>query len=243
MLQTLTGFSSQLSLSGVSWYWFATISCKVGHERVAGILSVMVRGSNSDGSEIFHTRPDQPGSPHSLLYNGYRISLPGGINHPPPSSAEVKERIEPYLCSPYGPLWLVGQTLPLPFSCKKLNMDYVQISKRDTSWNAQQIPWSRDFPEKLTRLQLVKKFSKFDVTRRFITAFTTVSPEPIPRLLWPVCKPPKLNNHPMSAVSDCLLNIFAATLHIWRSFLHPQPENAPSRCDRDPLITARNTQK
>jgi hypothetical protein len=27
---------------------------------------------------------------------------------------------------------------------------------------------------------------------------------------------PKLKNHPLSAVSDCLFNIFAATLHIWR---------------------------
>ena len=29
-----------------------------------------------------------------------------GFDHPPPSSAEVKERIELYLCSPYGPSWL-----------------------------------------------------------------------------------------------------------------------------------------
>jgi hypothetical protein len=29
---------------------------------------------------------------------------------------------------------------------------------------------------------------------------------------------PKLEDHPLSAVRDCLLNIFAATLHIWRPF-------------------------
>jgi hypothetical protein len=29
---------------------------------------------------------------------------------------------------------------------------------------------------------------------------------------------PKLEDHPLSAVSDCLFNIFAATLHIWRPF-------------------------
>ena len=40
--------------------------------------------------------------PPSLLSNGYRVSFPGvkrpgrGINHPPLSSAEVKERIELY---------------------------------------------------------------------------------------------------------------------------------------------------
>jgi hypothetical protein len=44
---------------------------------------------------------------------------------------------------------------------------------------------------------------------------------------------PKLEDHPLSAVRDC---IFAATLHIRRPFLHPQPEDEPCRGDRDPLI-------
>jgi hypothetical protein len=44
---------------------------------------------------------------------------------------------------------------------------------------------------------------------------------------------PKLEDHPLSAVRDC---IFAATLHIWKLFLRPQPEDAPCRGDRDPLI-------
>jgi hypothetical protein len=44
---------------------------------------------------------------------------------------------------------------------------------------------------------------------------------------------PKLEDHPLSAVRDC---IFAATLHIRRPFLHPLPENAPCRGDRDPRI-------
>jgi len=30
-----------------------------------------------------------------------------GIDHPPPSSAEVKERVELYFYSPSGPLWPV----------------------------------------------------------------------------------------------------------------------------------------
>ena len=40
-------------------------------------------------------------------------SLPGvkgqgrGVDHPPPSSTEVKERVEPYLYSPSGASWLV----------------------------------------------------------------------------------------------------------------------------------------
>jgi hypothetical protein len=49
---------------------------------------------------------------------------------------------------------------------------------------------------------------------------------------------PKLEDHPLSAVRDCLFNVFAATIHIRRPFLHPQPEDAPCRGDRDPLIMA-----
>jgi hypothetical protein len=60
------------------------------------------------GSEISRTRPDLPWGPPSLLYNGYRVSFPGvkrpgpGVDHPPPSSAEVEERVELYLYSPLG---------------------------------------------------------------------------------------------------------------------------------------------
>ena len=73
-----------------------------------------VRGSNAGGGETFCTRPDRPWCPSSLLQNRYRVSLPGvkrpgrGVNHPPPSNAEVKERVELYLYSPSGPSW------PLP---------------------------------------------------------------------------------------------------------------------------------
>jgi hypothetical protein len=47
---------------------------------------------------------------------------------------------------------------------------------------------------------------------------------------------PKLEDHHLSAVHVCLFNVFAATLHIRRPFLQPQPEDAPCRGDRDPLI-------
>jgi hypothetical protein len=37
-----------------------------------------------------------------------------GVDHPPPSSAEVKERVELYLYSPSGPSWpVLGRTLPV----------------------------------------------------------------------------------------------------------------------------------
>jgi hypothetical protein len=43
------------------------------------------------------------------------VKRPGrGIDHPPSSSAEVKERVELYLYSPSGPSWLfIGWTSPL----------------------------------------------------------------------------------------------------------------------------------
>jgi hypothetical protein len=38
-----------------------------------------------------------------------------GVDHPPPSSAEVNERVQLYLYSPYGPSRSVlGRILPLP---------------------------------------------------------------------------------------------------------------------------------
>jgi hypothetical protein len=48
---------------------------------------------------------------------------------------------------------------------------------------------------------------------------------------------PKLEYHPLPAVRECVFNIFAAAIHIGAPFLHPQPEDAPCRGDRDPLIT------
>jgi hypothetical protein len=131
-------------------------------------------------------------------------------------------------------------------------------------------PWCRVLLEKLTGLQLVKKFSAFHETRRFIPALTSVRhlsllwaspiqsiyPHPtswrsililathlrlgLPSGLQskhPACEcfltglfyregllaprpAPKLEDHPSSAVRDCLFNLFAATLLIGgRSFI------------------------
>ena len=63
-------------------------------------------GIESRWGEIFRTSPDRPWGPPSLLYNGYRVFpvgklLPGRDADPsPPSSAEVKNRVELYLYSP-----------------------------------------------------------------------------------------------------------------------------------------------
>jgi len=53
-----------------------------------------------------------PGA-HSASYTMGTASFPGlkqpgrGINHPPPSRAEVKERVDLYLYSAFGPSWPV----------------------------------------------------------------------------------------------------------------------------------------
>jgi hypothetical protein len=80
------------------------------------------------GGEIFRTCPDRPLGPPSLLHNGYRVfpTVKGsgcGVDHSPPSSAKVKERVGLYLFSPSGFSWSVqGWTLPLHllfYICRK----------------------------------------------------------------------------------------------------------------------------
>ena len=81
-----------------------------------------VRNSNPAGGEVFRTCAERLWGPPSLLYNGYGV-FPGvnrprrGVDHPPPSSAEVKERVDLYIYSLSGPSWpVVGWTLPFTFT-------------------------------------------------------------------------------------------------------------------------------
>ena len=74
------------------------------------------------GGETFRVLPYRPWSLPSLVYNGYRV-FPRGKSAeawrwpPTPSSAEVKEKVELYIYSPYGPSWpVLGRNLPL--NCK-----------------------------------------------------------------------------------------------------------------------------
>ena len=80
-------------------------------------------------------RPDRPWGPPNSLYDGYRVSFqvtkrPGrGVNHPTPSSAEVKERVELYNYSPSGPSWpVLGRTLPLPLRFKEFTDVRIRFS-------------------------------------------------------------------------------------------------------------------
>jgi hypothetical protein len=72
----------------------------------------MVRGSNAGRVQISRILPDRSWGPPKLLCSEYQV-IPGGemarrgFNHPPPSSTEVKERVELYLCFPTVPSWQV----------------------------------------------------------------------------------------------------------------------------------------
>jgi hypothetical protein len=77
-----------------------------------------IRGLIPGWSYIFRTLLYRARGPPSLLYDGYRVSFRGvrrpgrAVNHPPPSSAEVKDRIELYLYFFSGPSWpFLGRTI------------------------------------------------------------------------------------------------------------------------------------
>jgi hypothetical protein len=59
------------------------------------------------------------------------VKRPGrGVDHPPPSSAEVKERVELYLYSPSGPSWhFLGKILPFLGNINGFFWKKVQNSK------------------------------------------------------------------------------------------------------------------
>jgi hypothetical protein len=74
-----------------------------------------VRGSNpgGGGARFFAPIQTDPGAHLASYTMGSGSVSPGikqlgrGIDHPPPSSVEVKERVDVYLYSPSGPLWPV----------------------------------------------------------------------------------------------------------------------------------------
>jgi hypothetical protein len=80
----------------------------VGWDGVVSIVTCYGQDGLGIKFQIFHTCPDQPRGPSNLLYNGYQITFgvkwsEHGVNHPPPSSAEAKVRVELYLYSPTVP--------------------------------------------------------------------------------------------------------------------------------------------
>ena len=80
-----------------------------------------------------HPSIPAPVAPSSPLFTGYLVSFPGVqrpvLHHSPPSSAEVKEGVELYICSPS----VIGRTsavLARWQSCKKRQLRHVCPSVR-----------------------------------------------------------------------------------------------------------------
>jgi hypothetical protein len=68
-----------------------------------------VRGSNPGGGENFRTGPGAHPASDTMdtgSFQGVKRTV-RGFDHPPPSSAEVKERVELYLYCPAECSWLV----------------------------------------------------------------------------------------------------------------------------------------
>jgi len=75
--------------------------------RIYRVPGWTVQRSNPGAGEIFGTRPNWPWGPPSFLYKGFRVPFPTvkrperGVDHLPPSSVEVKERVEIHFYSPF----------------------------------------------------------------------------------------------------------------------------------------------
>jgi hypothetical protein len=116
-------FDNKISISRLNYYMHR--KSVRGRDSVVGIATRY--GLNVPGVEYRWWRdfpyPSRPAlglthpPVHWVLGLFPGIKRPGReVNHPSPSSAEVKERVELYLYSPSGPSWpIVGWKLPFPF--------------------------------------------------------------------------------------------------------------------------------
>jgi len=88
----------------------------VGWDSSVDIATALQTGRSGDqilvGARFSTPVRTGPGA-HAVCFAVGTASFPGvkwsgcGIDHTPPSSAEVKERVELYLYFPFGPSWLV----------------------------------------------------------------------------------------------------------------------------------------
>jgi len=103
-----------------------------------------------------------------------RVKRPGrGIEHPPLSSADAKERVELYLYSPFGPSWpILGWTLPFTFTlvCGVMSFGEWFLTFR-----------SKVLPPSARARQPKKKFTE-PLSRRYCQflekCFSTAGPQP-----------------------------------------------------------------
>jgi hypothetical protein len=141
----------------------------------------MVWGSNPGGGKILHVCPAQPWGPPSLLYNGYRIFPRGKAAWvwcplTPPSSAEVKERVELYLYSPSGPSWPdigwpLALTLPYIYitciKCLLTCIYYIHIKKNPKYFKLSTVCREKD--------QLAQQFSNYSLQTGLTSEIATLN--------------------------------------------------------------------
>ena len=106
----------------------------------------MVWKSNPEGVSFSSPVQTGPGA-HPASYTMGIGLLPGvkrpgrGVNYPPPSSAEVKERVELYLCFRSGPSWpLLGRILHFPFYMSVCPYQWPSSLRKGSSVFRVQIP-------------------------------------------------------------------------------------------------------
>jgi len=108
---TLTNYLL-LTLSGEIRLFFKMSHLISNVSRCIIILNASVHGLDGPRTEfrwgkVFFYRPDRPWGPAIPLYGGYQVSygvkwVGHGLEHPPPSSTEVKEIVELFPQSPCG---------------------------------------------------------------------------------------------------------------------------------------------
>ena len=105
-------------------------------------------------------------------------------------------------------------------------------------------PWSRVLFEKLTGFQLIKKFPAFYGTRLFITPIISARSLTVSQnntfLRWSVVSTspnPQAGGLLLVGCPWLLIQYIRSYPPYRRPFLHPQPEDAPCFCDRDPPVT------
>jgi hypothetical protein len=114
-------------------------TCSMGRDSSVGIATAYgleCLGVVSLWSEIFRNPLDLPREPPNILSNGYRLSHGGKAawvwRWPLATfSAEVKDRVHPYLYLPSGPSWPVircNLPLPLPFTIPVPERSHVKTS-------------------------------------------------------------------------------------------------------------------
>jgi len=122
--------TNRSSFPGIKWQGQG-LDGSIGITTSYGLDGRNIESRWGGGGEIFRTRPDPPWGPPSLLYSGYWVSFPRikllgrGVDHPPSSRADVKERVGLYH---YSPFWVC-------VACSRVNFSFTFYqAEGDRTW-------------------------------------------------------------------------------------------------------------